>query len=294
MATVADRVSNALLESDPHLAVREVNSLVEAISPGAKVVKDLRTGQRAAETQMEKDLSKCLDRLGAHVASVAADSSGLIVESFDPVVLTDATDPQAISEALSDKVKKRVELIIKRADPDAWAKKEMSPIFGKYWRFIGNKTRLVLERHDIEGPRAQQALRQLVREGSARVGLIDMTDETRRAIFNLINDAVYAGWDNKTIAQNIKEYVPQGRFVNAGSRYRAEMIARTEMMQAQNRAALDRYRNSSVVIGVTAYDGDGDPICIARNGKHFTLDEAQRELGITHPNCVLCFGPRTK
>jgi hypothetical protein len=286
----------AILDANPSTAVRSLRSLVEATSTSAKVVTDLRKGQRALEDQLANDLVKSFDRLGAHVASVAQKEGGLLLESesINPLfsIGSDLDSQTSLEEALPKKVQDRIELIIRKSDPEKWAGENLAPILGRYWRLIGNKTTLVLERHDISGPRKDVMIKQLVREGTARVGLIDISEDTKKALFNVVNDAIYEGWDNKKIGRAIRDYVPQGRFVNAGSRYRAEMIARTEMMQAQNRAALNRYKAANTVKGVTAFDGDGDPTCMARNGRHYTIAQAERELGNTHPNCVLVFGPR--
>lgn len=70
--------------------------------------------------------------------------------------------------------------------------------------------------------------------------------------------------------------------------YRAEMIARTELMDAYNAAALGSYADAGIT-EVQAVDGDGDEECAARDGQVFSVDEAD---GIEdHPNGTLDWVP---
>ncbi len=70
--------------------------------------------------------------------------------------------------------------------------------------------------------------------------------------------------------------------------YRAERIARTELMFAYNAAALDSYGEMGVT-EVEAIDGDEDDECADRNGRTFTLEEA--EAIEDHPNGTLDWAP---
>ena len=69
---------------------------------------------------------------------------------------------------------------------------------------------------------------------------------------------------------------------------RAELIGRTELMNAYNDAALHSYREYDVET-VEALDGDADDVCATRNGKRYPIDEA---FGISdHPNGTLDWVP---
>ena len=70
--------------------------------------------------------------------------------------------------------------------------------------------------------------------------------------------------------------------------YRAERIARTELMFAYNAAALDSY-GSMGVTQVQAIDGDDDEECAERNGQVFSLADA--EAIEDHPNGTLDWAP---
>jgi SPP1 gp7 family putative phage head morphogenesis protein len=92
-------------------------------------------------------------------------------------------------------------------------------------------------------------------------------------------------------AKLIEQFVPAGRFTEAGAGYRARMIARTETLHAARISSLEVYRTAPQVKEVIAFDGESDEECAARNGSTFTFDEAEAEANGTHPNCVLAFGP---
>jgi len=141
-------------------------------------------------------------------------------------------------------------------------------------------------------------------------------------------------WDNMFVTRNMKEYVflandlkteitrsmIQGESVTElrdriidiigteddGYRYRAERIARTEMLGAANRARVHIYNNNSDVVEtmvwVTGAIGDGRLCfeCLERSGK--TRDEveelaAEQELDVdppVHPNCRCTWAPKLK
>ena len=70
--------------------------------------------------------------------------------------------------------------------------------------------------------------------------------------------------------------------------YRAELIARTEMMAAYNASALSTYADSGIEL-VQAIDGTGDPECAERDGEIMTTDEA--DTIEDHPNGTLDWIP---
>ena len=96
--------------------------------------------------------------------------------------------------------------------------------------------------------------------------------------------------------------MPVGRFtrladdrgVEAAINYRSMMIARTETHNAQRVSTVSGYESSGVVDTVRAIDakyGDTDEVCMERNGKEFTLEEARVETELEHPNGTLDWEP---
>jgi HK97 family phage portal protein len=74
---------------------------------------------------------------------------------------------------------------------------------------------------------------------------------------------------------------------------RSNMIARTEMGAASNRAARTNYVASNVVAGIEVDDGDDDEECSQMHGRRFSLDEMDNVEELAHPNCVRAFLPLT-
>jgi phage portal protein BeeE len=107
---------------------------------------------------------------------------------------------------------------------------------------------------------------------------------TRDAIKEVIKLGLSAGESPADIAARLQE-------ATTFNEARAEMVSRTETMNAYNDAALRSYGELQVT-EVEAIDGDEDSECAARHGQRYPIDEA---LGITdHPNGTLDWLPVLK
>ena len=133
----------------------------------------------------------------------------------------------------------------------------------------------------------------ILENGGLRRGLIDFNSDTRDSLFRSISAGREAGEGPAQLGRRIRSQVPSGPFPNAGSRYRAELIARTETAHAQNVVTRAIYEESDVVVGVMIYDGDLDDICAPLNGMSYSLAEAADIPEIGHPNCTRAFAPLT-
>jgi portal protein len=124
------------------------------------------------------------------------------------------------------------------------------------------------------------------RTGERITGINDTTrDDILRVVRDTVAEAVEAGMSPKELAVLLGTRVSGLTTWNAE---RAELISRTELMNAYNDAALHSYREFEVK-EVEALDGDYDDVCAARNGKVFPIDEA---FGISdHPNGTLDWVP---
>lgn len=134
----------------------------------------------------------------------------------------------------------------------------------------------------------------IIDAGGTRAGLIDITEQTKEAIYRALADAREAGEGPLEAAKRIREYVSAGRFVNAGAKYRADLIARTETKFAQNLSSLAAYKEAPTVTAAIIYDGRGensDAECEARDGEIVSFDEATSLTYDEHPNGTLSFGP---
>jgi hypothetical protein len=114
--------------------------------------------------------------------------------------------------------------------------------------------------------------------------ITDINATTRQAIVS----AILAGFDQGESPSQVADRIET---IGAFAESRAELIARTETMNAYNAAALQSYREYGVE-RVTAIDGDQDEECAARDGQEYSLEEA---LDIEdHPNGTLDWAPAIK
>jgi len=285
MATASLRSSPAMMgfaelleRSGPRTrraAVPVLVELAEAIRPGARVVNDLRVSLPPVEGLMASDLRREFELLGQLVSAAASAEGGLVVEEA------------------SRRERARVAAILAAAKLETWVRTRLLPVFEYHYKRILDSTFLVLGRHDIR-PTARDALeKQMLNTGGKRMGLLDIGRDTKESLFKVIDLSREQGLGPRQTGRLIRDMVPRGRYVNAGSSYRATMIARTEALHGQRIASIETYRQSPVVKELVAFDGDHDGECAARNGQVFSFDDAEAEADSTHPQCVLAFGPVT-
>jgi len=139
---------------------------------------------------------------------------------------------------------------------------------------------------------AATPLERVLSRGAARVTRINRA--TRDEVAAILADAVEAGALLADVADAIESgsdltpLIGRSGGVVADTAYRAEMIARTELMDAYNASALYSYADAGIGM-VQAIDGDGDEECAARNGRVFSVDEADSIED--HPNGTLDWVP---
>lgn len=191
-----------------------------------------------------------------------------------------------------------VEAILAAMSIRQWEEEALSPLFSQHYLRVLEATvetiNAVLEL-GVDLPDYVQ--RNVVALGGKRVGLLDVMGETREAIFRGLTEARTLGMGPIEAARRIRELVPAGRFVNAGPRYRAELIARTETKYAQNVSSILAYRQSPAVTAVEVIDaqlGPTDEECELLNGRVVSLDEAERLAEEEHPNGTRNFAPVTR
>lgn len=129
----------------------------------------------------------------------------------------------------------------------------------------------------------------------AGVRITDINETTRKTIAETLEVGVRRGYSIPQLVNGVPGEGfggVQGALLANGvavwDAYRAEVIARTETMNAYNEAALLTYKDLNVT-EVQAIDGDQDDDCAARDGATFTVDDA---LSIAdHPNGTLDWVP---
>ena len=123
----------------------------------------------------------------------------------------------------------------------------------------------------------------------------DIETQVRQSIQQTIQEGFDRGENPITTARKIRENVPAGRFVNAGSMYRSQLIARNETANLQREATLAAYRSNPNIVAVRLQDGiygppRSDGACISRDGDEVPVAEAG-SVHPFHPMCTLGFEP---
>ena len=124
----------------------------------------------------------------------------------------------------------------------------------------------------------------LLEEAARRVVMI--TETTRQAIAQKLQDGQRDGLTTQEIADSI------AHLFDITWKGRPEMIASTEIGEAQRLAAINRYHASGVVDNVRISDAtrgkDHTATCLARAGTTVALDDAPQ---LDHPRCSLVLIP---
>jgi HK97 family phage portal protein len=134
--------------------------------------------------------------------------------------------------------------------------------------------------------------REILELGGTRRGLIDMTQETRDAMFKALADARADGLGVDATARRLRDGIAAGPWPDVQTR--ASVIARTETKHAQNASSMEAYQRAEHVTGIQVFDaqlGDTDAPCMAINGKVVSKQEAGSIEMLEHPNCTRSFAP---
>jgi hypothetical protein len=237
----------------------------------------------ALERQFTAELRILLALSGRHTAQVSRAMGGLVVSK-----LQESTQPTS-EEA------NRVEAILAAARLDEWTYERIRPLYALQWFRVAKTSVDVANSKLGIGVRLTDRLSgRLINAGGTRAGLLDLSSHARAALYRTIAIAREEQFGPMAIAREIENQVPAGRFVNAGSRYRAKLIARSETLHASRVSTFEVYRSAEHVTSLIAYDallGDTDDECIERDGQEYTFEEAYVEMANTHPQCTLNWGP---
>ena len=257
---------------------------VKATAAQRNVIRSLQRDALRLEEAFTKDLEPAFEELG-RLAERAYEEARVLVRAGG----------DGLEEKQTPEEEKLAEGIIRRMALSQWSQDALIPAFdGHYLRTtqmtVGSINNVLNLSVNLPDPVA----REIVAAGGRRAGLLDITGDTRRAIFRSLADGRAAGEGPAALGRRIRSQVPAGRFTNAGAKYRANLIARTETLHAQRVSSLEAYRASDVVTGIVAFDnqtGYGDEECVARDGRVFTFEEAEAEMAAEHPQGTLNFAP---
>lgn len=196
-----------------------------------------------------------------------------------------------------------VELTIGDADLGQFRADALAPAFQRLYLTVGELTYgAVSERVGL--PVAwrieDRGARAVIAAGGRRLGLVDLEDGTRAALFEAIRQGRDQGLGADALARRIRQLVPAGRFAGmeaerpgSGAAYRARMIARTETTYARNVSSLEAGRESGFeeFLVFDARLGPTDEECEALDGVTVSAEEAERLLEEEHPNGTRSISP---
>lgn len=148
-----------------------------------------------------------------------------------------------------------------------------------------NVVRAMSSAYGIEIELSDPAQVELLRMGGRRAGLIDLTAQSREALFDGLAEGREQGLASDNLARFIRDRVEAGPWRSVETR--AEVIARTEGAWAANASSLQVAREMPGVELMMIHDnrnGFDDEICAALDGTVVTIAEAESLLFAEHPN----------
>ncbi len=154
---------------------------------------------------------------------------------------------------------------------------------------VGRAAGLVGLATDLPDPVA----RAVVAAGGRRAGLVDLAEQSRRALFAALEEGRAAGEGVEQLTARIRGQVGGGPWHDPETR--ARTIARTETKYAQNVSTVARAQHEGierfVVFDGRLGEGRSDPTHIARDGSIVSAAEAEQMATEEHPNGTLSFAP---
>ena len=191
-------------------------------------------------------------------------------------------------------INQEVARILKAMRISQWVSEVSAPIFDAYYlRVLLTTVETVNSSLGLAVNIPDPVARQVVQQGGIRLGLIDVSAQSKDALFQAIFEGRSLGEGPAQLARRIQGLVPAGPYKDPT--YRARLIARTETKYAQNVSSLESYRASSTITHILVVDAQGaggqDAVCEAADGQQFTIAEADQLDVIVHPNCTRSFTP---
>ena len=230
-----------------------------------KVAPNLRHRAQVLAAQLEREIKASLSELGDNAASAY---EGLAQKARKPGL------------------RQIIQRVLAGMDIPGWLRSRLLPILQNHAARVVMDTQRVLQQEiRLQVHIADEKVQQLALQAGTHLQLKDIEPQVVKSITDAIQKGFDAGENPMVTARRIREDVPAGRFVHAGSRYRAELIARSETMRLQRDATLAAYESNPNITAVQLTDGiygppRSDGPCIARDGQIVPIEDADS----VHPN----------
>ena len=195
-----------------------------------------------------------------------------------------------VQKASAPNVRKIVQRVLAAMSIRGWIAHRLTPILRNHAARVTADTQRTLRTEiQLEVHIADEQAQVIAAKAGAHLRMADIDAQVRASITQAIEQSFAAGENPITTARKIRELVPAGRFVNAGSKYRSQLIARNETQVLQREATLAAYRSNPNIEAVQLQDGiygppRSDSACIARDGDVVPIAQADS----VHPYHIAC------
>ncbi|RVQ76125.1 phage portal protein [Sinorhizobium medicae] len=166
-------------------------------------------------------------------------------------------------------------------------------VFEGHYLEVAREISEAAELAGISGSLPDPVARSVAAAGGRRAGLIDLSAQSKAALFDAVAEGRAEGEGATQLAARIAGHIEAGPW--ATPEMRARVIARTETKYAQNVSTIERGRAAGVerfmLFDGRLGPGRSLPTHIARNGAIVTADEAMQLTNEEHPNGTLSFSP---
>ncbi len=248
---------------------------------------------------LDRDADALTELLAPKIAKAFDTLGDMAADAFENVT-TEADFPtKAASGPIADQV-------LEQLKTNDWYESQVKrPIHAHYEETAGKTVDTINRVMDLGVMIPDPVAQEIIAQGGTKLGMKDIEEAARDSIVRAIETGREEGQGAKEIARRIRSDVPAGRYTNlaektlpdgsnAGSAYRAELIARAESKYAQNASTIEAYKESPNVTALLCFDArigeEHDPECEERAGKEFSFEDAEAE-DLTHPNCSLSWAP---
>lgn len=237
---------------------------------GAAFVRAVQAQERNLQKAVEGPLSQLFTDIGA-AAAKAAKSELKAAKEDDGAV---------------------VEQILSKLGIAGWQSK-LTQIYAAHYEQAMNATAKVAADAGLGASVPDEVMRSVIAAGGRRSAMVDLTEQTKAAIFDALAEGRAEGEGVDALAKRILGHVEGGPWGTAETR--ARVIARTETKYAQNISTIERARAGGVEMFIV-FDGRlgpgrSKPDHIARDGSIVTAAEADEMAEAEHPNGTLSFAP---
>jgi len=255
----------------------------EAIARGERFVEMLRRQEGGLSAAFEAALRPLFESWGDIAGRIGRDV--LQASGFKAGELGE-------TKAAPDRNDPIVRQVIELLNTEAW-RAQLSSKYQAQYLAIAREVAEAIEQSGFATGIPDPVMRQIIAEGGTRAGLVDVSEQTRAAIFAALAEGRAEGEGAQALANRIANHVEGGRWGNAETR--ARVIARTETKHAQNLSTIAAARANGVM-QMVVFDGRfGEPRSelshIARDGKIVSIEAAQIMTENMRPNCTLSFAP---